>query len=309
MNNGFYGFPLNNNPNVVDLVQIDSSTTYPIPLGTRRLYLFAVGAGGGGGSGRRAASATTSAGGGGGAGGSQFNQMFFVEDLGGVGSILQITIGAAAAAVAAPVTDGTDGTAGTVGGSTSISVLGSPGTFIICVGGAGGAAGASTAGSAVTMSTSIPYSTLNTTTYAAGSSTINNIPTNLVVEHTYLNGGNGGGPVGIGSSWDGGSIVTPASSVNSYADPNVVRGGILVQGSAANTTAVGKSSNTHINGAFSSGVGGAGGGGGHTVPGGAGGNGYRGGGGGGGGAGYFGAGGAGAGGVGGNGYVIILALR
>lgn len=309
MNNGFYSFPSSNNPNVVDLVQIDSSTTYPIPSGTRRLYLFAVGAGGGGGSGRRAASATTSAGGGGGAGGSQYNQIFFVEDLGGVGSILKITIGAAAAAVAAPVADGTDGTAGTAGGTTIISVLGRPGRLLNCLGGPGGPAGAATAGGASTMRASIPYGTLNATSYAAGTSRINNIPTDLVTTHIYLNGGNGGGPVGPGASWDGGSIVTPASTVNSYADPIVVRGGILVQGSAANTTAVGQYAKTHINGAFSSGIGGAGGGGGHTVPGGAGGNGYRGGGGGGGGAGMFGAGGAGAGGVGGNGYVVILALR
>lgn len=309
MNNGFYGFPLTNNPNVVDLVQIDSSTTYAIQSGTRRIYLFAVGAGGGGGSGRRAASATTSAGGGGGAGGTQFDQMFFVEDLGGVGSILQITIGAAAAAVAAPVADNTDGTAGTAGGSTIISVLGRPGRLVQCLGGPGGAAGAATAGAATAMRTSIPYGLLNTIAYSAGASRINNIPTDYAVSHIYLNGGNGGGPVAAGSSWDGGSIVTPASSVNSYSDPKVVSGGILIQGSAANTTTVGQSSNRHINGAFSSGVGGAGGGGGHTVPGGAGGNGYRGGGGGGGGAGYFGAGGAGAGGKGGNGYVIILALR
>ena len=309
MNNGFYGFPLTNNPNVVDLVQIDSSTTYPIISGTRRLYLFAVGAGGGGGSGRRAASATTSAGGGGGAGGSQFNQMFFVEDLGGVGSILQITIGAASEAAAAPVADNTDGTAGTVGGTTIISVLGRPGILLNCLGGPGGPAGAATAGAATTMRASLHYSTLNADTYSAGASQINNIPTNLVATHIYLNGGAGGGPVSTGASWDGGSIVTPNSSVNGYANPNIVRGGILVQGSAANTTTIGQSSNIHINGAFSSGVGGAGGGGGHTVPGGAGGNGYRGGGGGGGGAGMFGANGAGAGGMGGNGYVVILALR
>ena len=309
MNNGFYGFPLTNNPNVVDLVQIDSSTTYSIQSGTRRLYLYAVGAGGGGGSGRRAADATTASGGGGGAGGSQFNQMFFVEDLGGVGSILQITIGAAAAAVAAPVADGTNGTTGTVGGTTIISVLGRPGRLVQCLGGPGGAGGGATAGAAVTMRHSIPYSTLNATSYVAGASRINNIPTNLAASHVYLNGGHGGGPVGPGSSWDGGSIATSDSTVNGYADPNVIPGGILVQGSAANTTAAGQSSMKHINGVFSSGLGGAGGGGGHTVPGGAGGNGYRGGGGGGGGAGYFGAGGAGAGGAGGNGYVVIFALR
>ena len=49
MNQGFYGFPNINDPNLLDIKEFDVSGTYRIPEGTKLIVVHAIGAGGGGG--------------------------------------------------------------------------------------------------------------------------------------------------------------------------------------------------------------------------------------------------------------------
>jgi hypothetical protein len=116
-----------------------SSGSWVMPLGAKIVNVVCVGAGGGGGGGAR--NATSRGGGVGGAGGGVSEFMFRASDLGGTGTSITITVGAAGTAGAA-TGSGTTYLAGNNGGSGGNTSFGS---FLIANGGGGGVGGNDTA--------------------------------------------------------------------------------------------------------------------------------------------------------------------
>lgn len=309
MNQGIFGFPSALGGVVLSTTQIDVSGSYRIAPGTKRLIIYAVGAGGGGGAGDKRASGAHS-GGASGSGGSQLIQDFNVADLGGVNTTLSIAIGAGGLAGAVQG-DQIDGLAGGAGGITTITPTGKLGTLIHCPGGLGGSGGStstSVAGAArqgffygvstshligggCSASTGTPANTggsamssINAHAGCAGAGLIASSPAAIAGGAPYFSVGSGNSSVGH---------IDYARSYN-------------IVGASSNTVAI-VNPNIHICGKMSPGVGGHGGGSGLT---GAtrGADGWRGSGAGGGGStvnGYT----SGAGGTGGNGYVCIVALE
>ena len=309
MNQGIFGFPTALSNTIISTTEIDVSGTYRIAPGTKRLVIFAIGAGAGGGSGGRRASGTTQSGGGGGHQGAIIIESFNVEDLGvvnGVNTTLSIIIGAGSVGGVGSSDNNLPGSqsVGTAG-TTSISVTGNPGILISCLGGQNGGGG----------STGTPTNNGVRTGFVNGILVSNVYPTNTtgvmgqsvnVLNMLYSSGAQGGGLSLEVTPTEGGSINSGISTSTFVANPNfattVYTGGSLI---APLVTPV---NSTHqVHGKMSPGFGGPGGGSGFTVGGQTGGNGYRGSGGGGGGCclnGFT----SGSGGRGGNGYVCIVAL-
>lgn len=313
MNNGFFGFPTANSEGTSKLTQFDSSGAYMILPGTKRLYIFAVGAGGGGGGGARAPSGTGSGGGSGGGGGGMVYAQYNVEDLGGIGVSLIINIGAGGIGGIAAMTNSSPGLISSGSGSTQIYISGKPGILINALAGLPGNPGTNGAGGAATVSTSFVRYNFPPITGAVGVSTAGGtvIPISITVLTLFNHGGCGGGGVTTGSAGiRGGFILTPTNAVLGIISSKFLRetrAGTLYDGGQINTATPPVNSSDQINGVFSPGVGAPGGGGGASVSANAGGNGYRGSGGGGGGAALNDIA-AGSGGNGGNGYVAIFAV-
>ena len=307
MNQGVFGFPAALGGSVLSTKEIDASGTYLIAPGTKRLVIFAVGAGGGGGAGGKRASGTAQSGGSGASGGAQVYQDFNVEDLGGVNTTLSIVIGAGGLA-GATAGDTAAGGAGGTGGTTTITPTGKPGFLISCLGGVAGAGGTNTITTGGAARTGFSYGATLTHIGGTGCNGTTGVPNDLSILSTNSHGGVAGAglaatPVAIGGGQCFFSAIT-ATSYNCSID-NSRAAGIIgnLQGTSTVTTV---NPNIHIMGKMSPGIGGNGGGSGTT---GAtkGGNGYRGSGGGGGGS-TLNTFTAGTGGTGGNGYVCITAI-
>lgn len=306
MNQGIFGFPTPSSNTIISTKEIDASSSYLIAPGTKRLIIFAIGAGSGGGAGGRRASGVAQSGGGGGQQGGIVIQSFNVEDLGGVNTTLSVIIGAGSAGGIGSATTNLSGaqSAGTAG-TTTITQTGKPGILISCLGGQPGGGG----------STSSPINNGVRTGFINGMLATNVYPTNTatgagtsvtVLNMLYSCGTQGGGVDIDPIQTSGGNISVGTPSSTSVSNPNfastVYTGGKLI------ATLVTPVNSTHqVQGKMSPGYGGAGGGSGVTENGQSGGNGYRGSGGGGGGStlnGFT----SGSGGAGGNGYVCIVAL-
>jgi hypothetical protein len=323
MNQGFYGFPNINDPNLLDIKEFDVSGTYRIPEGTKLIVVHAIGAGGGGGSGRRGTTpvTTNNAGGGGGGSGCFIKHMFLREQI--YGSTLDIVIGAGGGGAAARTTDNLNGLNGGVGGATTITPTGFSGILLYSPGGGGGGAG--TTGAATAGTGRLPY--FNGLIAAAGTVNGNAFNTttgptfNTVVSYFSKGGAAGGGwAQTLGVFVEGGNINAPNSdlALTTYSVPVVINPNwgndfigneqILVTAVPGNAAQTNNSSTGIEVFPYHGGVGGAGGGYGSTQAATNGGNGWRGGGGGGGGAGQAGFN-SGAGGTGGNGYVAIFCYK
>ena len=305
MNQGIFGFPTASSNTIISTTEIDVSGTYLIAPGTKRLIIFAIGAGAGGGAGGKRASGTSQSGGGGGHQGAIVIQSFNVEDLGGVNTTLSIIIGAGSVGGLGNASTNIAG-AQSVGtaGTTTITQTGKPGILISCLGGQPGGGG----------STSTPINNGVRTGFVNGMLATNVYTTNLtaggasvtVLNMRYSCGAQGAGVAVVPVNAVGGSIFVGTPSSTSVSNPNfattVYAGGILT---VPIVTPV--DSTDQVQGKMSPGYGGAGGGSGVTENGQNGGKGYRGSGGGGGGStlnGFT----SGSGGAGGNGYVCIVAL-
>jgi len=304
MNQGIFGFPAALGGAVLNTKEIDASGTYLIAPGTKRLVIFAVGAGGGGGAGGKRASGTAQSGGASGSGGSQVYQDFNVEDLGGTNTTLSIVIGAGGVA-GATAGDTAAGGAGGTGGTTSITPTGKPGILMDCIGGAGGAGGTTTATTAGAARTGHSYGA-SLTHVGGGASSAVGVAGNAII--TSINNHSGAGGAGLAATpvaIAGGSILIVGTGTASIATPEFSRTSNTVYSGGTSTVAP-VDSYLHILGKMSPGIAGAGGGSGTT---GAtkGGNGYRGSGGGGGGS-TLNTFASGSGGTGGNGYVCITAI-
>jgi len=328
MNNGFYGFPFSTyGSSVIEVKEFDSSGTYEIPNGAKRLWIMLIGGGGGGGSGARQGAGIATFGGGGGAGGNQNTGYYLVNAIGATlesnaaanagftpGSasrILTIAIGAGGAGGTSASSDTSNGSGGTAGGASTVTLNGTPGFMMYSSGGGAGGGGTTTSGTAGTgqqrLQNGMPRNTTYLTTGFPGSNTT---PSNYTVS-TYLSTGGAGG-AGIttaNSAGSGGTILSSAlSTAPVIFDPNIATGSTIKAGGSSGTA----TSQLFIpatvgNMKYAPGLGGAGGGASTTTAANNGTNGYRGGGGGGGGGSRNGFA-SGAGGTGGDGYCVIIAL-
>ena len=306
MNQGIFGFPAVSSNTIISTTEIDVSGTYRIAPGTKRLIIFAIGAGAGGGAGGRRASGTAQSGGGGGHQGAIVIQSFNVEDLGGVNTTLSIIIGAGSAGGIGGTSNNIPGSqsVGTAG-TTTITQTGKPGVLISCLGGLNGGGGSTGAPTNNGVRTGFVNGMLASNAYV--SNTASGAGASVTVLNMRYSCGAQGGGVDIDPiETSGGNISVGTPSSTSVSNPDfastVYTGGKLI---ATLVTPV--NSTDQVQGKMSPGYGGAGGGSGVTENGQNGGNGYRGSGGGGGGStlnGFT----SGSGGRGGNGYVCIVAL-
>ena len=309
MNQGIFGFPPALGGVVLSTTQIDVSGTYRIAPGTKRLVIYAVGAGGGGGAGGKQASGVAQSGGASASGGAQFLQDFNVEDLGGVNITLSIVIGAGGLA-GATAGDTAAGGAGGAGGATTITPTGKIGTLIHCPGGAGGAGGSTSTSVAGAARTGFFYQVSTSHLIGGGCVASTGTPANTsgsAIGSMNCHAGCAGAgltaasPAAIGG---GTPYFSEGSANSSIAHIDYAKSQNIV-GQSTNTVAI-VNPKIHICGKMSPGIGGHGGGSGLT---GAtrGADGWRGSGAGGGGSTlntYT----SGAGGTGGNGYVCIIAI-
>ena len=310
MNQGIFGFPTALSNTIISTTEIDVSGTYLIAPGTKRLIIFAIGAGGGGGGGGTRASGNPQSGGGGGAQGAIVVTDFQnIEDL-GANTTLSVVIGAGSAGGLGASSDNTAGSSSAdTAGTTTITVTGKPGVLICCLGGGNGGGGTNGAPSASTARSGFINGITSTAVAIVGSSSGTGTSVN-VLNMRYCCGAQGGG-LGIGvdgivSTTSGGSITPGISSSTYVGNPNFIT--TVYTGGSLTAPLVTPVNSTHqVHGKMSPGYGGPGGGSGVTVGGQNGGKGYRGSGGGGGGCCLNGFG-AGTGGRGGNGYVCIVAL-
>jgi hypothetical protein len=328
MNNGFFGFPSSTyGSSVIEVKEFDSSGTYEIPNGAKRLWIMLIGGGGGGGSGARQASGTNSFGGGGGAGGTQNTGYYFVNAIGSTaesnaaanagftpgswGRTLTIAIGAGGTGGASASTDPSSGNNGGAGGASTITLTGTPGFMMYSSGGALGSGGTTTTGGAGTgqqrLENGIPRAATQLTSGASGSS-LSGI--SVTVNQYISTGGAGGAGVNTSNVASGGGSINNSSATTApyFADPNIASGSsIKTGGSSGTATSQSFIPATVGNMKYAPGLGGAGGGSSATTAANNGTNGYRGGGGGGGG-GSRNTFASGAGGNGGTGYCVIVAL-
>ena len=306
MNQGIFGFPAASSNTIISTTEIDVSGSYLIKPGTKRLIIFAIGAGAGGGAGGRRASGVTQSGGGGGGQGGIILQDFNVEDLSGVNTTLSITIGAGSAGGIGASSNNIAGTQslGTAG-STIVTVTGKPGNLILCLGGDNGGGGSTSAPTSPTTRTGFIKGVAAPNVYATNSA-IGTGSSVVVYNMLYCCGAQGGGLDVDAVNTSGGSITAGTSVGTSVSNPNFATT-VYTGGTQLSTVVVPVNSYLQVFGKMSPGFGGAGGGSGSTENGQNGGNGYRGSGGGGGGStlnGFT----SGSGGSGGNGYVCIVAL-
>ena len=328
MNNGLYGFPSSTyGSSVIEVKEFDSSGTYEIPNGAKRLWIMLIGGGGGGGSGARQGAGVATYGGGGAAGGTQNTGYYFVNAIGSTlesnvvgnagftpgswGRTLTIQIGAGGTGGASASSDTSSGSNGVAGGASTITLTGTPGFMMYSSGGAFGSGGTTSFGAAGTGQQRMQNGIPRATTYLTSGVTGLNVTGNSISVQQYVNtGGAGGGGVSTGNSPSGGgSISNINTTVSSYlVDPDIASGGAIKSAGLASTA----TSRTFIpatigNMKYTPGLGGAGGGASATTAANNGTDGYRGGGGGGGG-GSRNTFASGAGGNGGNGYCVIIAL-
>lgn len=327
MNNGFFGFSTPySGSSVIEVKEFDSSGTYVIPTGAKRLWIMLYGAGGGGGSGARHASGTTTTGGSGAGGGTQNSSCIYTIALGGSlestttanpgfspGSwlrTLQIIIGAGGNGGNAITTNSTNGNPGSTGGFSAISLSGTSGYMMYCLGGGagsgGGTAGVGGGSSQSPIINGLP--TVATNNISTGGLSSTTIPSNITLLGINNRGGAGGGGIDSGNASYSGAGISSSLSIafSSLLNPNYDKGSVIKTGGSTGATSVVFNPQT-VFGPYSPGLGGVGGGGSATTNANNGENGYRSGGGGGGGASRNGFN-SGSGGVGGNGYCVIIAL-
>jgi len=344
MNNGFYSFPSpKSDSTIVDIKEFDSSGTYVIPDGARRLWITLWGAGSGGGGGARQGTGVAAYGGGGGGGGMVNMAYYFVESLGlagesyaagsptvrggSRGKTLTVVIGAGGSGGNGGASDTSSGSDGGRGGDSWVSVTGftfSANGMISAYGGANytnpfGRGGSTTSGSGGTPASASNGALINgvpsaqtLTTYSWNGT--NSAITTLTAQTVYSignNGGTAGGGISTGNAGQAGGNIAygTAQTITVVSNPLLSTAGaaIIKTGGAANSAAP-PFNPIGIHAAYSNGFGGVGGGAGTSTSGANGENGWRGGGGGGGGASRNGQT-AGNGGSGGNGYCLIVALR
>jgi hypothetical protein len=343
MNKGFYGFPnAYSGSTIVDIKEFDSSGTYVIPDGARRLWIAIWGAGSGGGGGARQGSGVAAFGGGGGGGGMVNMAYYFVESIGlagesyaagspndrpgSRGKTLTIVIGAGGSGGNGGTTDTSNGSNGGRGGDSWVSVTGmtfSANGMISAYGGANygspfGSGGTTTSGSGGAPASvsngalinGVPSAQTSTTYSWNGTSSSATLGvTVLTVYGIGNNGGTAGGGISTANTaLDGGSIsYGTVTTISVVSNPLLSTSGNIKNGGTANGTAPAYTP-IGFHAAYSHGFGGVGGGAGTSTSGANGEDGWRGSGGGGGGAsrnGFT----AGNGGRGGNGYCLIVALR
>lgn len=328
MNNGFFGFSTPySGSSVIEVKEFDSSGTYIIPNGAKRLWIMLIGGGGGGGSGARLTSGTNTFGGGGGAGGTINTGYYFVNAIGASlesnsaanagftpGSwarSLVITIGAGGDAGTAITADNTNGNPGGAGNPSTVTLSGTPGFMMYSSGGNAGSGGTNTSGAGGVgqqmLINGIPVATTYLTTGAAAQALTNGISI-TVAQYTNTGGAGGGGISTSNGSFAGGSInQTSATTLSAINNPFIVRGGTIKSGGLAASSTSQPFQPLTIAGPYTPGLGGVGGGANALSAANNGEDGYRGGGGGGGGSSRntFN---SGAGGRGGNGYCVIVAL-
>jgi hypothetical protein len=327
MNNGLYGFPASNyGTSVIEVKEFDTSGSYVIPNGAKRLSIMLIGGGGGGGGGRRniIGSGNAAYGGGGGAGGTINLGYFFVESIGGSaeataaanagqtpatsGRILNIVIGAGGGGGAGSTADSTNGSAGSPGGASTIAPTGMPGFMMYSSGGNSGGGGSNSTGSAGSgqsvMFNGAPYPT---TYQTSGTNGIISLTGNTPVQQFTTTGGQGGGGVNNVTAIGGLGFIGPNSTIlSAITNPNYARNATVKAGGATNTATSQESEQLTVAGPYTPGLGGVGGGGASATSANNGTNGWRGGGGGGGGGANNGIT-TGNGGSGGNGYCVIIA--
>jgi hypothetical protein len=338
MNNGFFGFPANQNlGTILDIKEFDTSGTYIVPSGANRLWVMLIGAGCGGGGGRRSATNVAASGGGGGAGGTVNTAYYWVDSLsiagearggggapairpGSYGKTLTIVLGAGGAGGAKATGDSADGSNGGRGGDSYIQVTGMTGNMMYSYGGANygspfGSGGTISTGSAGSVTGVSGYPMINgiaspmaSTSFSSNGAGAGN---SVTIYGLYSsNGGAGGGSISSGNvagNAGGLSINTGLQPIVLNPNFNLNNGNILKAAGVANSGNPSFEALT-VHGPYSPGLGGVGGGAGSAVAAGNGTNGYRGGGGGGGGASRNGLA-SGDGGAGGDGYCAIIALR
>lgn len=328
MNNGFYGFPSSNyGSSVISVTEFDSSGTYVIPNGAKRLWIMLIGGGGGGGSGARQDAGIATFGGGGGAGGTQNTGYYFVNAIGATlesnaaanagftpGSasrILTIAIGAGGAGGTSASSNTSNGSGGTAGGASTVTLNGTPGFMMYSSGGGAGGGGTTSSGTAGTgqqrLQNGMPRTTTYSTTGNPGSTTGAADYSASIYQST---GGGGGGGVNTGNgAGAGASIIIPnLSTAPLIVDPNIAAGATVKSGGLSGTATNQPFIPATVgNLKYAPGLGGAGGGASGTTAANNGTDGYRGGGGGGGGGSRNGFA-SGAGGRGGDGYCVIIAL-
>ena len=328
MNNEFFGFPSSTyGSSVIEVKEFDSSGTYEIPNGAKRLWIMLIGGGGGGGSGARQGTGVSTYGGGGGAGGTQNTGYYFVNAIGSTaesnaaanagftpgswGRTLTIAIGAGGTGGASASSDTSSGNNGGAGGASTITLTGTPGFMMYSSGGALGSGGTTASGAAGTgqqrMQNGIPRVTTYLTSGAAGNNAIGTSLT--VIQYVNTGGAGGGGVSAANSAQSGGGVQTTSTTTAPvFFDPRIASGSVIKSGgSSATATSRPFTPVTVGNMKYAPGLGGVGGGGSATTAANNGENGYRGGGGGGGG-GSRNTFASGAGGNGGDGYCVIVAL-
>jgi hypothetical protein len=327
MNNGFLGFPGSNyGTSVIEVKEFDSSGTYQIPNGAKRISIMLIGGGGGGGGGRRnlTGAGNLSYGGGGGAGGAISFGLFFVESIGGSlessaaanpgstpatsGRMLNIVLGAGGGGGLGATADNTTGGNGSPGGASTVAPAGTPGFLIYSSGGAAGFGGSNTSGPSGTgqpvTQNGAPYPTTYATTGTNGQASAS---ANYGIQQFISTGGAGGGGVSNVTPLAGNSLVAPSSTIlPAITDENYTRAATIKAGGSINSATSQPDAYLTVAGKYTPGLGGVGGGGGASTSANNGTRGYRGGGGGGGGGASNGIT-TGNGGAGGNGYCVIIA--
>lgn len=318
MNNGFNGFPQSNyGTSVIEVKEFDSSGTYQIPNGTKRLWIMLIGGGAGGPAGARQAAGVDSVNFVGGAAGVLNTAYYFVDTLGGSsestpsasgsspdsvpsawGKLLAVTIGAGGIGGAGATADNTaTGAVGTDGGYSTVTLTGYPGYLMVCAGHDSFPIinGVYTANDPDTFNgIRTPYEVLDSTNTLW-------LPQGVV----YDRNGQAGGSINTSTPNKGYGIGTypTENTYSAISDPFRV----AKSGGSTGTAVSEISEQLSLYGPYSPGLGGVGGGASTTTAANNGTDGWRGGGGGGGGAsvnGFT----SGAGGNGGNGYCVIVAL-
>lgn len=329
MNNGFYGFPQSNyGTSVIEVKEFDSSGTYQIPNGTKRLWIMLIGGGQGGGGGFRGATGGVYniSSGAGGLAGTINTAYYFVDTLGGSsestpsgsgsspgsvpsawGKLLAITIGAGGIGGAGATADNTSfGSAGSLGGYSTVTLTGYPGYLMVSAGTSEypiingiytGTNESTTTGTRTPRDFSYAYDSFGTPFI---------LPTGVVFDR---NGADGGSVAVNGDAFPGSGIASYPEFSYGDTTASAISDPFRTTKLGGNTgTAVSQvSEQLSLYGPYSPGLGGVGGGASTTTAANNGTDGWRGGGGGGGGAsvnGFT----SGAGGNGGNGYCVIVAL-
>ena len=236
MNQGFYSFPNQFDPNLIDIKEFDVSGSYKIPDGTKLITIHCIGAGGGGGSGRRRTGTTgASLGGGGGGSGSFINHTFLREQI--YSSTLDIVIGAGGGGGAARTTDDTNGAGGSVGGATTISPFGFSGVLLYAAGGGSGSGGTNTTGGAGAGRPAMTYGNISVVNPSGSASSGTAQPTAVGMNFPWSKGGGAGGGVQTGTTtaYSGANINAAGAGGLFVNNPNRVTSTTIIAGNTANS--------------------------------------------------------------------------